>query len=381
MRERIYLEFLRYCLDGTSTLPESSNKINWMEMIDWAESHAIVGVVYGGISDGRSQREDGRSLLHISFEDLMEWVSYAQYIEEQNKLVNLRCVEIVDEFRNDGFDCVVLKGQGNALMYPNPLLRTSGDIDLWLMPKSDGGCKKDDVREIIRYVRSKNPAGKTVYHHIDYGLYKDVEVEVHYRPSFLNNLIANRRLQRFLMSEGSKTEEVDLPDGAGRIAVPSWTFNVVFQLSHIYRHFIQSGLGLRQMIDYFYLLKTNTNLQLDGVNGTNNTNIPELLKRLGLMEIAGAVMWVLKEVLGLDERYLIAPVDERRGQFLLEEIMEGGNFGMGMRSDAGWLSADTAIGRNFLRLKRDMKLVRYFPSECLWEPIFRLWHFGWRMVY
>lgn len=53
-----------------------------------------------------------------------------------------------------------------------------------------------------------------------------------------------------------------------------------------------------------------------------------VLEHLGLAKIAGAVMWVLKEVLGLEEKYLIAPVDERRGRFLLSEIMRGGNFGM-----------------------------------------------------
>lgn len=142
----------------------------------------------------------------------------------------------------------------------------------------------------------------------------------------------------------------------------------------------------QQVVDYFYLLKSNTNLtnktdKETNTNRSNETNIAELLEQLGLMEIAGAVMWVLKEVFGLEERYLIAPVDERRGRFLLDEIMEGGNFGMGVKQNAGWLGADKAIGRNILRLKRDSRLLRYFPSECLWEPIFRIWHFGWRMTH
>lgn len=124
----------------------------------------------------------------------------------------------------------------------------------------------------------------------------------------------------------------------------------------------------------------------------DNEELGMTLRELGLMEIAGAVMWVLKEVLGLEKRYLIAPEDERRGRFLLDEIMEGGNFGQyvtqksqktqkGYFTGAKWLSDETADGRNILRLKRDARLLRYFPSECLWEPIFRLWHFGWRVVH
>lgn len=364
MKEETYLEFLRYCIDDTLKLPASAKDIDWMDLMDWAKRQAIVGIIFQGVD--RSHES-----LQIPFKERIEWSGYMHFIEEQNTQMNKRCVELVGEFRKDGFDCCVLKGQGNAMMYPNPLLRNSGDIDLLVF---------EPIREVIKYVRSKNPNGKTVYHHIDYGLYKDVEVEVHYRPSFLNNLIANRRLQAWFCAN-KDFSHIDLPEGVGRITVPSWEFNVVFQLSHIYRHVIQSGLGLRQVIDYYYLLKSNTNLQLDGVNRTDGTNIPELLKRLGLMEIAGAVMWVLKEVLGMDERYLIVPVDERRGRFLLEEIMEGGNFGMWLKPDAGWLNGDSAIGRNILRLKRDLKLVRYFPSECLWEPVFRVWHFFWRMTH
>jgi len=109
--------------------------------------------------------------------------------------------------------------------------------------------------------------------------------------------------------------------------------------------------------------------------------VVETLRYLGLMEIAGAVMWVLKEVLGMEEPYLIAPVDERRGRFLFSEMLQGGNFGMGLTPNKGWLSKETAIGRNVLRLKRDAQLLRYFPSECLWEPVFRIYHFFWRLAH
>ena len=51
------------------------------------------------------------------------------------------------------------------------------------------------------------------------------------------------------------------------------------------------------------------------------------LKHLGLWKFAGAVMYVLKEVLGLAEEKMIVPVDEKRGKLLLAEILDGGNFG------------------------------------------------------
>ena len=126
MKGKKYLEFLRYCLDETLPLPESSSKINWMRMMDWAEEQAIVGVIYGGI-------QKAGTALNIPFDDFMEWIGYAQDIENQNKLVNKQCVEVVSAFQKDGFETCILKGQGNAMMYPNPQLRMPGDIDVWVL--------------------------------------------------------------------------------------------------------------------------------------------------------------------------------------------------------------------------------------------------------
>ncbi|MBR1547930.1 MAG: nucleotidyltransferase family protein [Prevotella sp.] len=374
MKGKKYLEFLRYCLDDAAALPASSSRIDWMKMMAWAEEQAVVGTIYTGIQRAGKQ-------LQIPFDDLMEWIGYAQQIETQNKLVNKRTAELTEMLQGDGMDCCILKGQGNAMMYPDPLMRTSGDIDVYVTPMAQAGegaqatgdrPTSDFVRRVITYVRRKNPGAKAVYHHIEYGDFKDVEVEVHYRQTFINNMIRNRRLQRYLTAgPGAATKQVELPGGTGRIKVPAWQANVVFQMSHIYHHVIQSGLGMRQIVDYYYLLR-----QADGMAASARDGIAKTLQQTGLAEVAGAVMWLLSTLLGMDDRYLIAPTDERRGRFLLEEIMTGGNFG---QYDSRSGHSGRPLAHNIERLRRDIRLMRYFPSECLWEPVFRLWHFFWRI--
>lgn len=354
--ENSYIEFLQYCLNGACALSDSAKSIDRQKLLQWAQQQAIVGVVFKGI-------ERAGNTISIPREVLLQWIGFVQQIEQQNRLLNKRCIEISEFFRENGLECCILKGQGNAMMYPNPLQRASGDIDLWTRGKS--------IKDIILFSHKNNPKGKACYHHVDYGLFKDVEVEVHYRPTFMNNLILNRRLQRFMISEYyNKVSEVELPDGIGKIKVPTWKFNVVFQLSHIYRHVIQGGIGLRQIIDYYYLLKSEER--------SKKEDVTETLRYLGLYEIARAVMWVLKYVLGLPDEYLVAPVDERRGQFLYEEIMQGGNFG---QYDKRVKHSNNFLQRNLNRLKQDMRLVHYFPSECLWEPVFRGYHWIWRLRY
>ena len=203
---------------------------------------------------------------------------------------------------------------------------------------------------------------------------------MHYRPSFSNNLIYNRRLQNWFKAQAEKqfAHIEEIPGNEGNICVPTFDFNIVFQLSHIYRHLLKEGIGLRQVIDYYYLLKSLA--PNPSPNSVRNLDYTNELHYLGLWKFSGALMWVLREVLGLEEKYLIAPVDKRRGRFLYEEIMRGGNFGQ-YGADGIMQKKVGRVKKNLNRLKRDIRLLGYFPSECLWEPIFRIYHFFWRLKY
>lgn len=368
---KLSLEFIRYSLNPKDELPKDVAKMDWEGFFQFAGEQGILGVVFAGI------QQLGEQGVKPPFEVLMQWIASSTQIEWQNKAVNKAAFDLLEELKNDGFCGCILKGQGNNLLYPNVYSRTPGDIDVWLLPKSDGrglmadGIRlKEDVRGIIKYVKKRNPKGKVCYHHIDYGAYKGVEVEVHYRPSFMFNPVYNSRLQRWFRNMAE--EEclmAELPEDAGSIRIPTREFNIVFQLSHIYRHLLHEGIGLRQMIDYYYVLKSIT-------NRTDDTNSVDLLHYLGLTKIAGAMMWVLHEILGLEEEYLIAPMDEKRGKVLLNEILRGGNFG---HYDTANRQATTPFKKNIQRLKRDFRMVCYFPSECLWEPAFRVYHYFWRL--
>ena len=392
-----YLEFLRYTLEGERAVPEGLDQIDWEGLYRFAEQQSIVGVMFEGVQRLGSNAAIPRPLL-------MQWVGCAQQIEARNAQLNRVCVELAEMLRQEGFECCILKGQGNALMYPNPYSRTSGDIDVWVRGERGEkysveslefrdtlrwlGGERCEVREVIRWVRERNPKGKACYHHIDYGEFKGVEVEVHYRPSFMNNLIHNKRLQRWFEEQAEEqfAHQVELPDGTGSICVPTREFNIIYQLSHIYNHVLHEGIGLRQVVDYYFLLRgercevRGVMEEVRGERGVKfrveSLEFRDTLRWLGLEAFAGALMWVLSEVLGLEEEYLIAPMDERLGRVLLSEIMRGGNFG---QYDEQNIKADSPLKKNWQRICRDFRMMRYFPSECLWEPLFRIWHFFWRI--
>ena len=297
-----------------------------------------------------------------------------------------------------------------------------------------------------------------------------VPVELHFFPCSMNNPIYHARLQKWFRRNADLqcSHIVGLPDGIGEIAIPTTAFNVVYQLTHLYHHFFDEGIGMRQIIDYFLVVNDfSKNVFLDtdfsnhpvplpkegstfspspsssgsgdvtapsrcseplrskdvgpskvspdcagwdrldaigaskpspnctgwdrlAIEGDNSATavtssastalvvVQKELKHLGLWKFSGAVMYVLHEALGLSEEKMIAPMDEKRGKLLLAEILNGGNFGRHF-TKYGHFTQQGMAKKYFLKIWRNMHFVRYYPAEALSEPIFRTWHFFWRL--
>ena len=399
----------------------------------------------------------------------MTWMGKAQQIRRQNVKVNGVAVKLYSKFREDGLRCCILKGQGNALMYPNPYSRTPGDIDVWV------NASREDITEYAK--RHFNLEDDIRFHHLETTL-DGVPVELHFFPGIMNNPIYHARLQKWFRRNANLqcSHIVGLPDGAGDIAIPTTGFNVIYQLTHLYHHFFDEGIGMRQIIDYFLVVndfsknvflnndlsnhpvnfsnhpvplskegstfspspssmvftppsvppfpgdrnlrsgdvtapsrcseplrskdggpsKVSPNctgwdrLAIEGDNSAGSTAVvtssastalvvvQRELKYLGLWKFAGAVMYVLHEALGLSEEKMIAPMDAKRGKLLLAEILNGGNFGKHF-TKYGHFTQQGMAKKYFLKIWRNMHFVRYYPAEALSEPIFRTWHFFWRL--
>ena len=375
-QQKIFFDFLRFCIGSAKEIPDSLKEADWKEIYAIAKKQALLGVLFHGIRRLPKELAPEQKLL-------MQWMVMAEQIRKQNIRLFLDSVKVCKNFENEGFANCILKGQGNALLYPDPYMRTPGDIDIYL----SGGRKK-----IMKYVDQVCPNQVMRYHHVDFPVMKTA-IEVHFTPSYMFFPVHNSRMQKWfkeVMGEQCN-HRVSLPDGYGEIHVPQVSFNVIYILSHLYRHIFTEGIGLRQLLDYYFvLLKWHTDL----TNLTNSNNsLPQMtqintdldalrhkLKYLGLWKFAGAVMYVLHEVFGLSEDRMIVPMDEREGRFLLDEIMRGGNFGqydtrLGSKENEGKL-------HRYLRMSlRNLRFVKHYPTEALSEPLFRTWFALWKKIH
>ena len=449
---QIFFDFLRFCIGSAKDIPPTLKEADWEELYAIAQKQCLVGVLFDGIKK--------LPMEHVGMkkELLLQWMAESQMLEKANARLNDAAIQVSEWFRKKEFRTCILKGQGNALMYPNPYSRTPGDIDIWV----EGGDKR-----VISFVRSISPHEKACYHHIEFPSYKGVEVEVHYRPSFLLCFWHNRKLQKYYerVKEEQFSHRVMLGE-QGEVAIPTVEFNLIFQLTHIYAHLMNEGIGLRQLLDYYYVicdfykvyqisskitpslftLKEGSTshpdpLTLRGEGGNRPTRcseplrskdggpskvspdcagwdrldgsgdmtsdsagvsatvarsssvanssfaassssfaaidrVQEVLKELGLWKFAGAIMYIMQEVFGMSASRLIVPPNEKYGKFVLNEVLEAGNFG---KHDARNRFGRSKLGHNLQRVYRDIRLVKYFPVEAMSEPLFRVWHFFWRL--
>ena len=296
---------------------------------------------------------------------LYPWIDATETTRTRGEVMFRRCVALEKMFSEDGFDCCILKGQGNALLYPNPLTRQSGDIDIWVRPKSGWS-----IKETVKYLSRK--CGKenlhVVYHHTVFPVWDDVVVEVHWRPSWRSSPFFNRRMQRWFLEEADK--QFHHYNKESGFHSPTWEFNAVYLLQHMYLHVLQEGLGVRQFVDYYYLLKSERRREI--------SKVVKDIKYLGLYDFACAVMYVLKKVFAIGDEFMIVPIDKKRGSFLLEEVHLAGNFGyFDKRNDK--LHRQTGIRRSFSQLMRKGRFVRDYPEESL-SGIFQIYHVIWRVL-
>ena len=353
-QQQIFFDFLQFCIGSVAEIPVSVADADWKVLYAIAKKQALIGVLFHGIK----QLPKG---LVPDADLLMMWMGMAQRIRQQNIQLFMDSAKVCKKFKQAGFRCCVLKGQGNALLYPDPYMRTPGDIDIYL----SGGRKR-----IMEYVNKVCPNQVMRYHHVDFPVMKTA-IEVHFTPSYMFYPIHNRRMQNWFgeVMDLQCSNVVPLPDGYGEITVPTVSFNIIYILSHLYRHVFSEGIGLRQLLDYYF--------SIERWNDGNIEILQRELKYLGLWKFAGAVMYVLHEVFGLTEDMMIAPMDEKRGRLLLSEIMDGGNFGKHF-SKYGHFTQQGMAKKYFLKVWRNMHFVKYYPAEALSEPIFRTWHFFWR---
>lgn len=349
--DALIFELIRVAIGMQDTISRIPSEAEWDALFDMSVKQSLVGICFAGLQNLGADADDGFTRIGMSEMLYLDWMGMASQISMKNETVNQQCVALQKRLVAEGFRSCILKGQGVATLYGADLrdFRQSGDIDLWL-----DASKKDVVALATKVGMTEKPG----YLHVGASYFDDTEVELHYKPTCLKSFRHNRKLQKFC--ESHKNDWVE----RNGMIVPSWEFDVVYQLSHIYRHLFGLGIGMRQMMDYYFVLCSSCE------SPNSNDDQKKMLSSMGLYDFAGAVMYVMREVFGIDERYMICPVDEKRGRMLLRQVMQTGNFGH--KDDKQKKLRSTTTGRVRYKLRQWLELVRFYPEETLSAPLWSI---------
>lgn len=349
--DRLFYELIRMSIGVCSDLSSIPSNQEWLSLRSMAMKQAIDGIAFEGFIRFKNKVGDVQKYQELKF----QWMASVLQLEQRNELTNLRAQQLTKFFKNGGFRTCVLKGQGVALLYPNFKRRRCGDIDLWVEGERD---------DIVNFIRSK---GVKIYDvhlvHATAEFFKDVPVEIHFCPSWMYNPFLNKKLKTFFDSQAS--EQFAHYDEAVGFAYPTVFFNLVHSMVHINRHVFEEGIGLRQLMDYYFILKHSSREE--------RTEAYNVLCSVGLRKFVGAVMYVMQQVFLLEENLMLCRPNSILGSRLLDSIMAGGNFGKAL----GLKHGRNKLEKGLLQLKHNLQLMLPYANEAMWIPFFQVWHYGW----
>lgn len=357
--ETLFFELIRVAIGAAYSLSHTPSNKEWKALYGMVQKQSLVGVCFAGLRRLGADADEGCARIGISEMLYLTWMGMAAKIQQKNKIVDEQCVALQKRLSADGLRSSILKGQGVGQLYAEHLLglRQSGDIDLWI----DG-----DRDAVLNYFREKGiKVSYTSIKHSQVEIFEDTEVEVHSRPSWFYSPINDKRFMQWL--DSVKPKQFENVNALG-FCSPNIEFNLVFILIHIYRHLFEEGIGLRQLLDYYFVLLASSEEE--------RKDAYDMVCKLGMQKFAAAVMYVLRVSFDLKEELMLCKESSERGRELLDEIMIGGNFG---KFDTRYgVRRKGRLNRGFNTIERNKRFFCSYPSEILWAPVWKMWHWCWR---
>ena len=359
-------------------LTHSLSHDEWEVMFDLAKKQALLGLAFEGVKKlPKEQWPQGDIVL--------KWTMATEQVKRQNLQTTNVCLRLNDIFAKEGFETCILKGQANHVYYDRlidgvslGMLRVCGDVDAWIWPKEK---ILHPVKSIIDYCQRRNILLSLCHLHAEVKPINGVPIEIHFRPSFLNAPWRNRYFQRVFKAAVFDNAKID---DSGIVKKLRVDYDLIFQMNHIYRHLLDEGVGLRQVFEFYVLLKDYNKERYVRTELMGKEEMMKIISSCGMKRFATALMYVLKDIFHVGNDELICGISEKDGLFLQDEMMMAGNFGhYDTRMNAievrkGKLSFQ--LQRASRRFMRNLRFLSSYPEEVICEPFARIAHFLWRKL-
>lgn len=282
---------------------------DWNKVISLAKKQTLVGLVADVVPllpEHLQPDQNTKVKLHVT----------AFRIMSSHSLLNRKLVEVKERMDANGIHTVLFKGQGVALNYPNPLSRQCGDIDLYV--------GEENFMKVMKILAPTSEKDADYYKYLKhFNVDEDgVHIEIHRIAEILPGFRQDRLFQKWTVESLVKGTVREVEIGGGKINLPSADFDAIYIMNHAWHHFINGGIGLRQLCDWTMHMH-RFHKELD------EKKLRENLKAFGLVEAWKVIAGVAVKYLGLPEEecLLFDRTYLGKSDKMLQVIWEEGNFG------------------------------------------------------
>lgn len=214
-----------------------------------------------------------------------------------------------------GIRPVLMKGAGLSALYPEPQMRTWGDIDLFVgIDQYHPACAvmRETFPDALKF-------DEELDHYKHYNLIADgISIEVHRVSVGFQHPIDERRYAQMEHFGVEHAEPLTVNGLEVKVFEP--TFNALFVMLHSWEHLITQGANVRQLYDVALLLR-RYHKQIDA------QRLKKWLNQLHLMDVWQLYMYLLVQYLGVPQEetffYTNAEHLAVRGERLMKDLLAG----------------------------------------------------------
>ena len=306
----LFFELLQVSLGRRKFLSRIPTTEEWSALFEVSESQAISGIILNGLVNLPDNQRPPKMVL-------LQWLGVCQMVRSRNSEMDTAVVKLCKKLDGICTNYIIVKGQTLNAIYPLTNLRQSGDIDFLVYPgdwhKVFSVFSNDLGEEVIETHSEK---------HVEWE--KDgVTYEMH---RWLNDF-ASKKHQRYwddVVMQEVWHHPYYVEINGYNVPTLSFVYNVLYVFVHLFYHLINEGVGLRQFLDWYYLLLDNCFTYKDKMT------LKKHLRGIGLYSAFVGCGAVLTDYLGLDEKEFPFEICEKyhlESSKLIDNIYVKGNFG------------------------------------------------------